>query len=271
MLDKKASETKSPLNPWAFIRVSNEEATLRQSLESILGAISRGVIGYNDCIDRSEEIILSFCKEHPSFIPAKYPHKIMLENPQTKDNMLHNYYRFVLSFIPKDEWVIKIDVDHIYDTKLLYKTFYIPKAKNHIVAYPRINFIIKDNEIFIQNNGKDGFIDGYDQLLFCNNDIDFIERKTSKAAQWIDSSDKQDILYSEQQVLPKDRIFFNAPLMQWHFPAIKKKRVNFIEHLDLLTLEDFKEKNKYLFNSKIPPYMLEQENIMKIYKNFLRD
>ncbi|MBZ7987433.1 hypothetical protein AVCANL279_05465 [Campylobacter canadensis] len=71
------NENKSPLNPWAFIRVCNEDITLKASLNSILGAIKRGVIAYNDCTDNSEQIILEFCKQHKSFIPAKYPHNII--------------------------------------------------------------------------------------------------------------------------------------------------------------------------------------------------
>ena len=61
--DKNAQNPKSPLNPWAFIRVCNEAITLKSCLESILPAIQRGVIAYNDCTDGSEEIILEFdCK-----------------------------------------------------------------------------------------------------------------------------------------------------------------------------------------------------------------
>nr|WP_276309253.1 hypothetical protein [Campylobacter hepaticus] len=78
---------KSPLNPWAFIRVKNEAITLRASLESILPAIQRGVIGYNDCDDGSEEIILEFCKQYPSFIPIKYPYEIQIQN-QKKINYI---------------------------------------------------------------------------------------------------------------------------------------------------------------------------------------
>ncbi|EAH8789004.1 acylneuraminate cytidylyltransferase, partial [Campylobacter jejuni] len=69
--DESSKDTNSPLNPWAYIRVKNEALTLRASLESILPAIQRGVIGYNDCTDGSEEIILEFCKQYPSFIPVK--------------------------------------------------------------------------------------------------------------------------------------------------------------------------------------------------------
>ncbi|EFO9589602.1 beta-1,4-N-acetylgalactosaminyltransferase, partial [Campylobacter jejuni] len=41
--DEKSKDPKSPLNPWAFIRVKNEVITLKASLESILPAIQRGV------------------------------------------------------------------------------------------------------------------------------------------------------------------------------------------------------------------------------------
>lgn len=105
--DPKAKDIKSPLNPWAFIRVKNEAITLRASLESILPAIQRGVIGYNDCDDGSEEIILEFCKQYPSFIPIKYPYEIQIQNPKSEENKLYHYYNYVASFIPQGEWLIK--------------------------------------------------------------------------------------------------------------------------------------------------------------------
>lgn len=64
------------------MRVKNEARTLRASLDSILPAIQRGVIGYNDCDDGSEEIILEFCKSYPSFIPVKYPYNVQIHNPK---------------------------------------------------------------------------------------------------------------------------------------------------------------------------------------------
>ena len=267
--DIRTKDTKSPLNPWAFIRVKNEEQTLQASLDSILPAIQRGVIGYNDCTDNSEAIILDFCKRYPSFIPLKYPYEVMLENPKHENNKLHNYYRFVLKAIPKNEWFIKIDVDHIYDAKILFQTFYIPKTAKHAVVYPRINFILNKeyNQIYIQNNGINGFIQGYDQLLVCNRNVDFIERKTSKAAQWIDNAKHENTLYSEQQILPK-LIYHHAPLMQWHFPAIKQRRLDFIKHLDLISLETFKHYNKHLIESRIPSFMLNANFISAIYKQF---
>lgn len=65
-LDEKAKDVKSPLNPWGFIRVKNEALTLRVSLESILPALQRGIIAYNDCDDGSEELILEFASNIPT-------------------------------------------------------------------------------------------------------------------------------------------------------------------------------------------------------------
>nr|WP_258555315.1 beta-1,4-N-acetylgalactosaminyltransferase [Helicobacter mustelae] len=268
-LDPRAMDPKSPLNPWAFIRVKNEEATLKASLESILPAIQRGVIGYNDCTDSSEEIILDFCNQNPSFKACKYPHEVMLENPRKQENMLHNYYRFVLSFIPKEEWMIKIDVDHIYNPAMLFQTFYIPQNITHAVVYPRVNFVMQEGEIYVQNNGVHGFIDGFDQLLVYNRGVDFVARKTSKKNQWINNTHTQDTLYSEQQVTQKHLCFIQAPLIQWHFPAVKARRNAFVKHLDLLSLEEFKQKNKKLLGSKIPDFMLDSQIIHMLYSRFL--
>lgn len=267
-LDKRSKNTKSPLNPWAFIRVKNEAPTLKASLYSILPAISRGVIGYNDCTDGSEEIILEFCKKFPRFLPLKYPHKIELENPASPQNMLHNYYNFVLDAIPKDEWFIKIDCDHIYDAKMLFKTFYLPRTRKDCVIYPRVNFIVKNRRIYIQNNGENGFIFGNDQLLLCNNNISFAQRLTSKSAQWLDVGSTAQNLYSEIMIVPKNLRYFHAPLMQWHFPAAKARRAEFIKYLDLISLEDFIAKNTHLLGTKIPPNYLQKEVILALYNKF---
>lgn len=56
--------------------------------------------------------------------------------------------------------------------------------------------------------------------------------------------------------------------MQWNFPTVK--RVDFVKHLNLLSLDYFKMKNKHLLNSKISLYMLKQDTINKIYNSFER-
>lgn len=69
-------EAENSIEPWAFIRVKDEIRTIEASLNSILPAIKKGIIGYNDCSDGSEEFILEFCKKNKGFIPCKYPYTI---------------------------------------------------------------------------------------------------------------------------------------------------------------------------------------------------
>ncbi|NME35784.1 hypothetical protein HF862_04250 [Fusobacterium sp. FSA-380-WT-3A] len=44
------------VEPWAYIRVRNEASTLKECLNSIIPVIKKGIVGYNDCTDGSEEI-----------------------------------------------------------------------------------------------------------------------------------------------------------------------------------------------------------------------
>ena len=240
-LEPKASSPTSPLNPWAFIRVKNEALTLPLALESMLPALQRGIIAYNDCDDGSEEIILEFCARYPSFIALKYPHTIELESPKSEENKLHHYYNWALSFIPKGEWFIKIDADHVYDAKKLFESFYTIGGDNEAIAYPRINFLFIDNQIHIQKLENYGYIRGGDQLLIKNSGVHFLPRMTSKYSQWIDSNgNNEKILYSEVQAIPKGVYIHSARLMQWHFPALKDRRVDFERKLNTISLEDFK-------------------------------
>lgn len=229
------------------------------------------MIGYNDCTDLSESIILRFCECFPSFIPLKYPHNVFLENPPCEENKLHSYYNFVLNAIPKGEWFIKIDTDHIYDPKILYQTFYIPKSPQMAVCYPRINFVCNGQEFFIQDIDNRGLINGWDQLLLFNKNITFIERPVSKSSQWIDPNDHTTTLYSEQQIIPPFLKVHSAPLMQWHFPAVKESRKDFIKHLDLLSLEEFKAIHKDKIPSRIKEDFLDEQIIQNIYHRFLLD
>ena len=267
-LEPKASSPTSPLNPWAFIRVKNEALTLPLALESMLPALQRGVIAYNDCDDGSEEIILEFCARYPSFIALKYPHTIELESPKSEENKLHHYYNWALSFIPKGEWFIKIDADHVYDAKKLFESFYTIKGDNEAITYPRINFLFIDNQIRIQNLENYGYIHGSDQLLIKNSGVHFLPRMTCKYSQWIDSNgNNEKILYSEVQAIPKGLHFHTARLMQWHFPALKDRRVDFKRKLDTISLEEFKayhQKPRGSFSkSLISPKNTHPKNLRK--------
>ncbi|EAK1157101.1 beta-1,4-N-acetylgalactosaminyltransferase [Campylobacter jejuni] len=267
--EPKSKDKNSPLNPWAFIRVKNEAITLRASLESILPAIQRGVIGYNDCDDGSEEIILEFCKQYPSFIAKKYPHEVQIENPQSEANKLYTYYNWVASFIPQNEWLIKIDVDHIYDAKKLYKSFYIPKKENDVVSIARLNIAIYENEVYIVPNY---YIDVIDHWLIKNTQLKWDEILIlGDSFNWKEISQKEKHKYtnlSSYEVLKLHKhTIYHTELTNYHFPFVKKHR-NLQKKDDWIKLEDFINQSPTLIDLQIDLEMLNKQKILSIYNGF---
>lgn len=274
--DPKSKDPKSPLNPWAFIRVKNEAITLRASLESILPAIQRGVIGYNDCTDGSEEIILEFCKQYPSFIPIKYPYEVQIENPQSEENKLYSYYNYILKFIPENEWLVKIDMDHIHDSQKLYKSFYLALKKNIffkniIVLFSRFDVLYYQGDFFIAKNscyGYGGFIHNKasDQWL--------IQNKKLKFKEWIKTvivSEKLKNMYYETLELPKYSLYYFDEINNIHFPCEKKSRKNdAINNLnEWVKIEYFVNKNPGGAIGKIlDPKLISKRYLNSLVKKF---
>ncbi|WP_104712639.1 hypothetical protein [Helicobacter cetorum] len=265
-LDTESSKIDSPLNPWAFIRVKNENTTLKASLLSMLGAIQRGVIGFNDCNKEATKIILDFCKAFPTFIPVPYPYSVIQANPKDRWNKTYQYYDFVLNFIPKNQWVIKIDCDHIYEPKKLYKSFYSVTSSLQKLNYCLVNFMVFDKEIRVAHVKNDsnsfyGFKDSIgDQSLFYNYGVSHAEY-TSKASYGIRSIES--IVFEHERVNIKDK-----ELMQWHFPYFKKER-EYLQTLEnSLSIEEFKTYHKNLINTRIDEKMLDRKVLEKIVAGF---
>lgn len=263
--DENSKNPKSPLNPWAFIRVCNEAITLKASLQSILPAIQRGVIAYNDCTDGSEEIILEFCKKYPSFIPAKYPHNVQIQNPQSEENKLFNYYNFALSKIPQKQWLIKIDCDHIYDAKKLYKSFYLVKSPSERVVIARMDLFIKNNKVFVEKNN---FIDGF---LYLGSDHWLIYNKNLRFDAWYADDewhpDKESV-YIYERLVHYPKITIHTELTNYHFPHIKNSRAVFLDKLlkTTFTLDEIKQSP--LIGTRIDLSLLDEKKILKIYDSF---
>lgn len=179
------NHSSSPLNPWAYIRVKNEIDTLQASLDSIVGGIKRGVIVYNECNDGSEEVIKNFCKKHQGFVCVEYPYEVLgvehLKQEREYKKTLPEFYDFALSFIPKNEWFIKIDCDQIYDSEKLQKSFSLAKSFNDVVIYMQLNLHVFDNQVFIRI--KDPIVEHGDHFLMCNRDVYFIESIVSSSEQ----------------------------------------------------------------------------------------
>lgn len=255
-LDPDSSNPKSPRNPWAYIRVKNEAHTLRASLYSILPAIQRGVIGYNDCDDGSEEIILEFCAAFPSFIPVKYPYSVDIYEPQKEENKFYAYSNYILSVIPKNEWLIKIDVDHIYHSQKLYKNFYLLKNLYDAVVESMLNFDVHDNKVYVDGMS---FHIQYDHMMCLGHNVVFCE--TLAAWNGIDSRvgsfELHRIKNAKGRIVPE--------LTNWHFPFIKDSRKIAVKnHKWLLP----KEWHSPEIGTMIDPIMLDSTLIEELCKDF---
>lgn len=208
-IEDEKSGYKISIRPWAFIRVKDERKMLLASLNSILPVIDRGVIAYNDCTDGSDEIIEDFCKKHKGFIPLRYPYRVepassekYLTGELKEENTLAGYYNAVLNKIPKGEWLIKIDVDQIYFPDILKHSFSLPKKKNDVVIYSRLNavrdefdcikvcsyirpgdhwLICNENLLFVNECGRggDGRVYAFEHLKLSGRDIPYMPECSS--------------------------------------------------------------------------------------------
>lgn len=248
-----------PIEPWAFIRVRNEIKTIDSCLKSILPVIKKGVIGYNDCDDGSEEYILKFCKENKGFIPFKYPYSVFpgtheqYKNNNIKlENRLDTYYNKVLEKIPKGEWIIKIDCDHVFDTEKLKKVMYIPKTDSDCVMLSRINVNVINNKVYIS---KQGLIELTDFWIIKNENLHFTFKKGYKDGKF----------FAYEHLSVGDRYHIYTELTNYHFPYLKNYRDKSYKD-EMITLEEFlNDKN---IGKKIDKEMLNENKILSIYKNF---
>lgn len=250
----------TPLNPWAFIRVCNEEKTLQQSLNSILGAISKGVIVYHECIDRSESIIQEFCQANRGFKSIAYPHRVAKcrcsKDEFRSQKTLADYYNFALSFIPKGEWLIKIDCDQIYDAKKLKESFCFAKSVEDIVFYFRINLHCFSDGIYIDK--KNPISDHKDHWLICNNDLFFTND--------IQECNSKDIHYWELLQIPFSYNAVNAPLNTWHFPLLKQNRSALVKKENYTPLSCHQDVIPQHYLNSISPDMLDEKRILRYLK-----
>ncbi|HEB9338567.1 TPA: hypothetical protein RZK48_001564, partial [Campylobacter coli] len=277
-LEKESKDPKSALNPWAYIRVKNEIITLKASLESILPAFQRGIIGYNDCNDGSEEVILEFCKQYPSFIPVKYPYKIQITRPQQEKNKLYMYYNYILSFIPQDEWLMKVDVDHIYDAKKLYKMFHLAQNVNDVVCVSRMNLAVIDREIYIEPVGNYHFVSGSDHWLINNQKLLF-NQGGSFNGKWFyavndgyDEVNNKCIYYSEglqfHQSIKNANVIFSE-LNNYHFFGVKEARKATKINQNWIKIDEYILTNpENLMDVKIDRNFFNKEKILEAYKKF---
>lgn len=214
-----SGKLKDKVDPWAFIRVKDERPTLLASLKSISPVISKGIIAYNECTDGSDRIIEDFCRDHPGFKPFHYPYHVekagslaYKDSELPIENTLAGYYNAVLDLIPKNEWLIKIDVDQIYFPEILEHSFYLPKDKADFVSYSRLNVIRSSSgDIRTINYVRPG-----DHWLIFNNNLTFLNTT---------GYGENGKFYSYELLkMPGRNIPFHPECSSIHFPFEKKYR-----------------------------------------------
>lgn len=260
---------KEPIEPWAFIRAKNEIITIDSCLKSILPVIKKGVIGYNDCDDGTEEYILEFCKQNPGFIPVKYPYTIYPPNHEMykkegveEEKKLAAYYNYVLSYIPHNEWIIKIDCDHIFDSNKLKKIFFLPQKDKDFVILSRLNIHVLKNRVYTIKNSS--FVETSDFFIVKNDNLEFknkifsTENKKFKACEVISRKGRKEFDIEKYNLI-------YGELTNYHFPRIKKWREN-IEDTELIPLEEYK--NSIKLKNIIDENFLNSDRILEIYNNF---
>ncbi|EAY04596.1 beta-1, 4-N-acetylgalactosaminyltransferase/CMP-Neu5Ac synthetase fusion protein, putative [Trichomonas vaginalis G3] len=211
--------TQQSVDPWAFIRVKDEINTIEASLNSLIPALKKGVIGYVNSTDGTNKVILNFCRQHPTFIPIKYDYDVIPANDELyfqkydANRALDSYYNYVYKFIPDNEWLIRIDADQIYDTEKLYMLTFLPD--NDIEAIPifRINLHVDDGILMILKNGYGPFSYVNDQWLL---------KKTNGSGftMHIDNNSREawELLY------PAPPTNTQTDIIAWHFPFLKHWR-----------------------------------------------
>lgn len=258
----------NPIEPWAFIRVKNEIKTIEACLESIIPVIKKGVIGYhrlsnNEKDDGTEKYIIEFCKKNPGYILYKYNYEVFPARDEKYKNLsqisinnrLDSFYNAVLEQIPKNEWMIKIDCDHVYDTEKLKKCMYLPKEDNDIISLTRFNLHYENEKLYVIK--EDSLYDVGDHWLLKNNKLQF------KFCSGIENGK----FYAwEQLVLPKGRKVYNTGLFNWHFPFIKSSRK--ISKENLIEFDKYKVSlyNKLYYH--IERDMINQGRIVEICRKF---
>lgn len=273
-LGKKYRE--KPVEPWAFIRVKNEIRTIESCLESIIPVIKKGVIGYHklpngEKDDGTKQYILEFCKKNPGFIPFEYEYEVIPADSEKYKNLeeidelnrLDSYYNAVLAKIPKNEWFIKIDCDHIYDTEKLKKLMYLPKNDNDVISFSRMNLHFKNNKLHCL---IPVITEPNDHWLLKNNEIYFNFKR---------GYDSKKEFYAWEQINLNEKIknnevnLYHTDLFNWHFPYIKVSRDISDDKLKEFSLKEISIYTRLYYH--ISKDMINKDRILEICRKFKID
>ncbi|WP_267523384.1 hypothetical protein [Campylobacter sp. MG1] len=158
---------------YAFLRAYNEKQTIKMSLETMLqGGVINGILGYHlneqKSDDGTSKILKKFAENNNGFKDILYPYHVIpahdnrYENNTNANLRLDTYYNYILNHIPKNEWFIKIDGDHLYNPIALNMAIKQITNSYDVIYLPYINIHYKNNKLFFI---KDGFRIGDDNWI----------------------------------------------------------------------------------------------------------
>lgn len=262
---------RKPIKPYAFIRVNNEIKTIDACLKSILPLVKGGVIGLHDNAedDGTHEYVRAFCRKYPQFILVEYPHQVLPAGSLSyiKNNdanrRLDTYYNAIWSQLPKNEWVIKVDGDHVFHEKHMKDLYRLPVRKNDCIFLSYINLHHFEGKFYIR---QDAVVEPGDHWLIFNGEL--IPDKPF-VFEFVDDGES----YIAREAFSADFRRFNiiySILSNWHFPRLKEQRQKY----KLSRFVPFEEGDVYQggrFKGRIPADMIDLEQIERVYQRFNND
>jgi len=119
-----------------LMRVSNEENTVRQSIESVINVVDELVVVYHNCKDKTVDILNDLSLKYKKISIFEYTQYVIPANTGgyvegfNPSHSLANYYNYGLSKC-RYNWFLKIDADQIYFEEELDKLFKKRQPKSY--------------------------------------------------------------------------------------------------------------------------------------------
>lgn len=117
------------------------------------------------------------------------------------------HYNHTFSFIPKNEWFIKIDADQIYVANKLKELFLLPKSFKDMVILPRVQLQSDGRNLFFDSNRPFNFSSDH-WLMYNDGNLSFCPSKTHNF-EILQGAENRRIILGE--------------ITNWHFQGNKAK------------------------------------------------
>ncbi|WP_424947952.1 hypothetical protein [Candidatus Spongiihabitans sp.] len=220
----------------AYLRVKNGEQFLRLAIESHLPFYDEIIAVYNDCTDRTPQILRDLAEKYPTkikvyhYLPKVHPVR-SVEHAQTPDDSVHglaNYYNYALSKTTFNT-ATKLDDDHFaIASKIapLIKTIRadIAASKQKIYMFSGINlFRDKDSNIgVVEKNPFSG-----------NRDINY--HPVNAQTIYHNSTGAESFNKKYRRTLPTEYM----GIMYFHLKGLKKEFAARGDEHDIITFDEF--------------------------------